>query len=268
MSKRLDDSWQNWSKPINMGPILNTKSSESFYTIPADGEYAFFVKNGDIYKLKLSDSQKPDPVVLIEGKVLDKKTNKPLEADISYYDLEKNEEVGLATSDPITGNYKIVLPYGINYGFTAKRKGYYAISEHINLKETSEHKEIEKDIYMSPIIVGQSIVLRNIFFEFDKAVLLNESLVELDLLVDILNKNPKIKIEIGGHTDDKGSNEYNKTLSKERAEAVSAYLIQNNIDTSRVSAIGYGETKPIVVNDSEENRDLNRRVEFKIVSNK
>jgi len=147
----------------------------------------------------------------------------------------------------------------------AEAEGFIPESKNIDLEELEEYSELKADLYLVPVEKGQVIRLNNIFFEFDKATLLPESFLELDQLFEILDKNPEIKIEISGHTDDKGSEEYNQKLSEERANAVMRYIFAKGINLRRLSVKSYGETKPITSNETEEGRQLNRRVEFRIL---
>ena len=123
MTKRIGDGWTKWSEPVNLGPEINSSSFDAYYVLPASGDYAYMVSSldgygsTDIVRIKLAKELKPDPVVLVHGKTLDAKTKKPISAEILIGDLITNKEVGEAISDPKTGDYKIVLPYGINYGF-------------------------------------------------------------------------------------------------------------------------------------------------------
>lgn len=263
VTKRLDDTWTNWSEPKNLGPKVNGPKAELGYFLDAKGETAYLSSRGDIWKIE--NSEKPDPVTLVSGVVYNKKTNKPMAAKIRYYDLEANVELGVANSDPITGEYKIILPSGKKYSFIAQQKEFYPISENINLKELTAYNEFTKDLYLLPIEKGQAIRLNNIFFEFNKADLMSESFNELDRLYDILVENKNMKVEIGGHTDDKGSDDYNQNLSNSRAKSVVDYLVSKGIKSDRLTSVGYGESKPEVPNDTDENRAINRRVEFKVL---
>lgn len=273
MSRRLDDTWTNWSTPVNLGPQINTPDWDAYYSVPASGEFAYLVSSydsygeGDIFRIVLHEEAAPDPVALIYGTVLDSKTGDPIEAEITYYDMATREEIGSARSNPTDGSYSIILPYGKTYSFRAKEEGYIAISQNLDLTEVSEYQEIERDLLLTPIEVGQTIRLNNIFFEYDKATLLSESFEELDRLVKILKDNPKMEIEIGGHTDDQGSEDYNLNLSQERVNSVVAYLIENGIKESRLTGKGYGESNPIADNSTEQGQELNRRVEFSIIKN-
>ena len=270
-TRRLDDTWQNWSEPVNIGSQLNTPDQDWYYTISSSGEFAYFVSSynslgsSDIFKVALPKEVKPDPVILISGKVFNAKTKQPISADITYQLLPDGQEAGLANSNPVDGTYKIVLPSGKKYAFSAAVPGFIAVNENIDLSDLKEYKEITQDLYLVPIEVGQTVRLNNIFFETGKSDLLPASYVELDKLVKVLNENPNMEIEVEGHTDNVGSDPFNLSLSKNRAKAVYDYLIFKGISASRIKSNGYGETKPIETNDTEEGRAQNRRVQFTIM---
>jgi OOP family OmpA-OmpF porin len=172
--------------------------------------------------------------------------------------------VGTASSNPQTGEYMIILGYGNNYGFSADSKGYLSVSENIDLTKTQEYQEITKDLYLTPIEVGSVVRMNNIFFDVAKATLRPESFAELNKVVKIMSENPEISIEVAGYTDSDGPANTNLLLSKDRAAAVKSYITAKGINITRVSSIGYGENKPMLPNDSDANKQLNRRVEFKI----
>jgi outer membrane protein OmpA-like peptidoglycan-associated protein len=269
MAKRIGDGWTNWTEPINLGPSINSSDFEAHYTIPASGKYAYLVasetgRKGEMMRIKLPDQIKPDPVVLLFGKTLNAKTKKPIEADILFDDLATRKEVGEAMSHPEDGNYKIVLPYGINYGLHASAKGFLSVNENMELQTISTYQEIEKDLYLVPIEVGQSISLNNVFFQQGEPVLKSESFPELDRLWQILTDNPKMEIELGGHTDNVGSHTLLVKLSLDRVETVKKYLTDKGISAKRISGHGYGPDLPREKNDTEEHKIKNRRVEFKI----
>lgn len=273
MTKRLDDTWTNWSRPLNLGPEINSENWEGVFCIPANGEYAYLstqdnsIGLADICRIRLTKEEKPEPVVLIYGKVLNKKTNEPIGAKITYHDLKDNKEIGIANSAEKDGSYKIILPLGKAYSFLAEKNSFYSVSDYMDVTTLSEYKEIERNLYLAPLEQGTTILLNNIFFEFDKSDLKPESYSELDRLLKILNDNPNLNIEIAGHTDDKGSDEYNKNLSQSRVNSVVKYLTQKGISSSRLTPVGYGESQPLVENSSDENRAKNRRVEFTILKN-
>lgn len=272
VARRLDDTWVKWSTPENLGPEINSRAWDAYFTIPASGEEAYLVSSnnkagtGDIVKIKLAEASKPNPVVLIKGKVLDKKDNTPLEATIHYYEMgNEDKEIGSATSNPVNGNYNIILQAGKKYSFRAAKDNYYAINDFIDISQLKTYIEIEKNLYLAPIEVGQTIRLNNIFFDLDKANLKAESYEELNRLVTFLKENKKIEIEISGHTDNQGSDEYNLKLSQLRAESVLSYLTSKGIDQMRLVAKGFGKSKPVASNEKEEGRAQNRRVEFTIL---
>lgn len=297
-SKRIGKGWKRWSKPANLGPQINTDGYDAYYSISALGDFAYFTsfknaegKGGDIVRLKLRpDPPKPgetpveidssiialtpDPVVMVSGKVIDSKTGKPVSGEIIYIDLADGEEVGTATTNPATGEYKIVLPYGKKYSMYAKADNFLAEGENLDLTgaDTSlaggnnVFKEITgKSLKMVPIEEGQMVRLNNIFFETGKSSLNSESSPELDRLVMTMNFNQNMEVEIGGHTDDVGSDASNLKLSQDRADSVREYLIGKGIEPDRIIGKGYGESKPIATNSTPEGQQANRRVEFKIL---
>ena len=275
MTKRLDKTWQKWSDPVNLGSPINTSDWDAFFTLDAGGEYAYMSSNlnslgeSDIVRVKLLEREKPNPVVLVSGNVYNKKTNQPLSASLVYETLPDGVEAGNAISGATDGSFKIVLPYDKNYSIRATADKFFAISENLNLDSLVKagYKEIHKDLYLVPIEIGSVVRLNNVFFDFDKWDLRPESFVELDRVVKLLNENPAIEIEMSAHTDNRGSDDYNFKLSDNRAKSVMDYIISKGIAASRITSKGYGETKPVVPNDSDENRQLNRRVEFKILKN-
>ncbi len=263
VTKRLDDTWTNWSKPENLGKIINSSGYELSIFLSAKGDKAYVGRERDIWEI--DNTVKQDPVALVKGKVYDSKTKKVMSAPIVYNALKTNKELGTAVSDPSTGSYSIVLPYGEKYSFMAEKEGYYAVTQNVDLSDLKEYKEIEVDLYLNPIEKGEIIRLNNIFFASGKYELLAESYGELDKLLQVLKSNSKMKIEISGHTDAVGADADNLILSNNRANAVMNYLLGKGIAKDRLSAKGYGETKFIATNDTDEGKQLNRRVEFVIL---
>ena len=267
VSRRLDDSWTSWSQPENLGPDINSSTWEANYTLDARGEYAYLATveksmgKSDIFRIPLPASARPKPVVLISGNVLDASSGQPIEAEIKYFALATNEESGIATSHPVTGRYTIILPAGKHYGFHAEKGGFYPESANINTMDVNQFTEIEQNLLLSPVSVGASLTLNNIFFETNEAALQKESYAELDRVIRLLEAHPEMEIEVAGHTDNTGSPVYNQQLSLERSEAVFEYLEEKGF-TSRGHAVGYGSTKPRGDNNTEEGRQQNRRVEI------
>lgn len=270
MSRRLDDTWKKWSKPVNLGSPINTSNDESFFFLPASGDYAYYASTAgdfghmDILRVALRQELRPNPVVLVSGTVTDRKTGNPVTATIIYERLEDGKEIGRARSEPKGGGYKIALPSGANYGFRAEADGYVAINDNLDLTKLASYEEQKHDLLLVPIEVGQSVRMNNLFFDFGKATLRSESFPELNRVADLLRSTPAMEVEIQGHTDNIGTDANNQTLSEARAEAVAAYLAARGIDRQRLAVKGYGASKPVTSNDTDAGRQQNRRVEFTI----
>ncbi len=274
ITKRLDDSWKHWSEPKNLGPKINTKDWDAYYTMPASGRYAYVTsvpkgsEHADIYKIKQPESAKPEPVVLIHGIVHNSDTKKPMQALVTYYELGSKKIIGTATSNAETGAFVISLPKGRKYAFQAQHEGFISVNANADATVIDSYKEENVDLYLSPVVTGQSVVMHNLFFVSDDHKILPESYPELDRLFDLLNQHKEMKIAISGHTSINTSGEkYNMDLSTKRAEAVRSYLIGKGIDGKRITAKGYGFSKPIYTDKKEELQAKNRRIEFAIVSN-
>ncbi len=292
-----------WSEPVNIGYPINTPDDDVFFSISASGVHGYYssVKpegygGQDLYVITFLGPEKPlinnnednllasiaqpvneiviekpveikeNLVTILKGIVMDEATGAPLGASIEVVDNTLNEPIATYASNSATGKYLISLPSGKNYGISVKAPNYLFYSENINIPPSTSYREVEKNIKLKKLEIGSSVILNNIFFDFNKYSLRSESLPELDRLLKFMNEYPTVKIEISGHTDNVGSSNYNKTLSENRARAVVDYLISKGIKADRMVAIGFGFEKPIATNDTEEGRQMNRRTEFKIVS--
>lgn len=279
VTRRQDSSWQNWSEPRNLGKTVNSSKWDAYFSLTAKGDSAYIVSyvqtknksnikfpdNSDLFKVKIPENSGPKPVVLVKGKVLNEENEEPLQADIVYENLVDGKKEGIASSNPKSGKYQIVLPYGTNYGILAKAEGYLGIAEHLNLNAVSNYQEVHKNLYMVPLEKGSKLRLNNIFFDFGSAKLKSESRPELNRLVNIMRRNRGLKISIEGHTDSVGSKSKNLQLSKQRARAVADYLQEHNISENRFKPKGFGYAKPVATNKTEEGRQKNRRVEIRIL---
>ena len=294
-SKRIDKSWKRWSKPVNLGPAVNTDGYDAYYTVSALGDFAYMTSfkettgKGDVVRIPLGGSGEgegkdtanvtrpvapaPDPVVMISGKVIDAKTGKPVEAKIIYDDMADGEEAGTATTNPLTGEYKIVLPYGKKYSMRAVAPNFIAEGENVDLTDSvaaiqgKGFREIaNKSLKLIPIEAGQVVRLNNISFQFAKATLTPESFPELDRIALTMTESPKLTIELGGHTDNVGGDAANLKLSQDRADTVREYLIGKGIEPDRIASKGYGESRPVATNDTPVGQAANRRVEFTILT--
>jgi len=200
---------------------------------------------------------------MLSGKVIDTKTQRPVAAKIIYETFPAGEEIGVAETNPITGEYKIVLPYGQIYTVRAEANDFIAIGKNIDLTQIGDYKEIKnKNLEMAPLQTGVTVTMSNIFFEFGSANLEKESFIELNRLADVLTANRNMAIELQGHTDNVGPAEVNLKLSQARANSVRDYLMTKNVPIEKVTSVGLGESRPKASNDTTEGQSLNRRVEF------
>ncbi len=291
-----------WSQPINLGYPINGPDDDVFFVISASGKHGYFASNKadgqgekDIYKITFLGPEKPlaisnednllagrtapvkqvqaqqtvpvttANVTLLKGVITDINTKKPLAATIEIVDNSRNEVVATFTANTASGKYLAVLPSGKNYGIAVKMDGYLFHSENFDIPLAANYQEVVKDVEMKPIVVGSTIVLKNVFFDYNKATLKSESYIELDRVVKLLNDNPSMRIELSGHTDNRGTEEYNQKLSEDRAKSCVEYLTSKGIAPSRLEFKGYGESKPINPNNTEEGWAENRRTEFKII---
>jgi len=195
--------------------------------------------------------------------VKDAKSKQLLNATYSIVDLETKKEI--YKGNTTAGSFFVNIEANKNYALNVQKEGYLFYSQNINLTATTSTKPNQLEVLLEPISSNNKIVLNNVFFDFDKTDVKPASFVELDKLVELLQKNPTIKIEISGHTDNKGDDLYNQTLSQKRAESVVNYLTQKGILKTRLVAKGYGKTQPVAPNDTEENKAKNRRTEVKIL---
>ncbi|MCB9335001.1 MAG: PD40 domain-containing protein [Flavobacteriales bacterium] len=307
-TKQKDGSW---GKPENIGYPINTVDDDVFFVINASGRrgyYSSFKSDGfgekDIYQITFLGPEKPvqlagednllaniaapvrekliekqvdaatKRITILKGLIRDAKTLKPLYSSIELIDVEDNVTLAKFESNESTGKYLVSLPSGKNYGLIVRADGYLFHSENFNIPETSAYQEVEKNIDLKKVEIGSTIVLKNIFYDYNKATLRDASKNELDRLVKLLNENPTIKIELSAHTDSRGGDKYNQDLSQRRAQSCVDYLIKNGISADRLVSKGYGEEQLIISDaeiaklkfedEKEDAHQQNRRTEFKI----
>jgi len=270
--KSTSDKGKMWTKPVNLGYPINTFGDELGLVINAKSDKAYFSsdrlegKGKDIFIFDLPVEHQPPAVSWLKGKVFDEVSKKKLFASLQLIDLATKDTIAQINSDRINGNYLVCLPAGREYLFSAESEGYLFYSDHFSLldeKEKSSPQEL--DIPLHKLNVGKEVVLRNVFFNLDSWEILPKSELELNRLVELLKTQSNLKIEIGGHTDNTGSEEHNLNLSKNRAKSVCDYLIMKGISKDRLTYKGYASYKPIDTNANEIGRSRNRRTEFKIV---
>jgi outer membrane protein OmpA-like peptidoglycan-associated protein len=295
-STRLkEDSWTEWSEPINLGKEINSGRNDRGAIVATSGELAYFATadrglsfgGTDIYKMDVPARFKPEPVTTLSGRVLDNKGN-ILEAKIVWEDLETGKKLGELRSNPDDGKFFIILPQGKNYGVYAEKEGYFPISKNIDLRKIKDGQKIKEDIVLYSIsdLIGDDLELmgsgdltydsfelkekkllqmNNLFFEYNKATLLKSSFSELDRVIYLLKNYPIDLVEVAGHSDSVGNEEYNISLSDKRAQAVRDYIIKKGIGKDKLVSKGYGKHEPIASNETEEGRKQNRRVELRIL---
>lgn len=292
----------NWKQPVNIGYPVNTTDDDVFFVTAGNARYAYYssAREGgyglqDIYRITflgpekiivfgaediliagsnttIQQQVKHEPVdvknsrlTIIKGTIKDAVNGNPVSASIDVIDNDNNELISTLRSNISTGKYLVSLPSGKNYGIIIKADEYLFHSENVDARDVFSYHEINRDILLDKIEIGAKIILRNVFFDFEKGTLDKTSYPELNRILDILNAYPNISVEIGGHTDNIGSLKSNTELSDIRAKSVFNYLISRGIARSRLSSKGYAYLYPIATNDTEEGRQENRRVEIKIV---
>ncbi|MEO6849957.1 MAG: OmpA family protein, partial [Mucilaginibacter sp.] len=255
-----------WQKPENLGFPINSSGDENGLTLTANGNYAFFASNKlngaggfDIYTFELPESLRPHNVTYVKGTVNDVINKEPLEAAVEIIDLDKNASVYQDYSSADGGDFLATIINGKNYGLNISKDGYLFYSANFSLVGHETKNPFNISVLLQPIEIGNKVILKNIFFDTNKFDIKDESKPELQKLVDFMNLNPSVRVEISGHTDNVGNGQLNQTLSENRAKAVYQYLIANKISADRLVFKGYGETQPIVANDTEEDRSKNRR---------
>ena len=268
---RKDESGK-WLSPQNLGFPLNNSGEQSGLTISSNGRTAYFASNieggkgnMDIYSFELPQALRPSLVTYVKGKVFDAQTKEVLEATIKISELQQDSLIFDDLSDITNGQFLATMPAGNKYALSVEKNGYLFHSENFSLQQMTANKPYLLDIPLHKIEPGKMVVLNNIFFDTNKATILEESKTELNHLIRFLNSNPKLSIEISGHTDNTGDDKANQLLSENRAKAVFNYLITNKIPAARLSYKGLGKTAPIADNSTPEGRKKNRRTEFRII---
>ncbi|MBT1699432.1 OmpA family protein [Fulvivirgaceae bacterium PWU4] len=350
---RLDDTWNNWSEPVNMGKPINTSALDFYFTMdeagnvftsrankalegaqldlymlvpktikinlvgmvynqktntPLQADVEVRLKEKDPLKLKSNTTGKfetkmPEvteyvvsasaqgflpkeqsfkvpalyndttlnveilltPVakkLMLTGNVYDKKTEKTINAKLNV--SLRSDRKTTSSLQAVDGKYEQPVPKLGTYLIAASAEGYMNTTDSVSI-DNEELTPVTKDVYLEPIEVGVTVRLKNIYFDFDKTTLKKESFTELNKVVDFLKQNNTVEVEISGHTDSKGSDDYNLNLSQGRSQAVVDYIASQGIESHRLTAHGYGEAKPIDTNDTPDGQANNRRVEFTVL---
>ena len=271
LSRRQPDG--TWGPAMNLGYPINTSGDENSLVVSADGKKAYFASNRaggfgslDLYSFDLYPAAQPLLVSYLKAKVVDAETNLPLSAQFEVIDVTSGKVVLSNSTDQKRGEFLASLPAGKNYMLNVNKEQYLFYSDYFECKEaTDKQHAYDLLIKLHKPKAGEHVVLKNIFFDVNKYDLKTESNSELAKLKSFLNANPTIRIEVSGHTDSTGDPKLNQTLSESRANAVYNFLVKEGISSARLTYKGYGKSKPIASNDSEEGRSQNRRTEFTIL---
>jgi outer membrane protein OmpA-like peptidoglycan-associated protein/Tol biopolymer transport system component len=267
LTRRLDDSWLNWSIPENVGPIVNTNQWDGYFTVSAKGDYAYFssVENSlgaeDIYRIKIPEKVKPQTLVQVSGQVINQLTKLPLAAKILVRSRASADTMQI-DYDPYLGDFSFMWPSKKPFYIEVKAKGFVTRKENFDFRDQSKFSESKQLFGLIPIELNKQYKVPNINFAQSKSEIPKESLPALDEIISILRDNDGLNVLIEGHTDNQGDWDENLKLSIERVNQVKEYLVKQGIAASRIQAKGWGGTKPLTASTEEEKRRLNRRVEF------
>lgn len=265
------DSTGKWGIPQNLGYPINTHRNEEGFIVNARGTTAYYAtdivreQGLDIYTFEIPANIQPIPTSYFTGIVKNSKTKQPICATVSLIDLSQKTEL-MNTTTSNNGSFLICLPTSRKYGLFASAPSYLFHSQHFDFNGIYPATEPYRvEVLLHPIEKDEVIIMRNILFATDSYELEPESTVELDKIASILEQNPSINIEIGGHTDNQGESTYNQKLSENRAKSVAQYIVGSGIAKGRVKWTGYGESKPVATNETAEGRATNRRTELRIL---
>ncbi len=265
----------SWTAPKNIGGPINDHQDQYSLFITADGLKGYYsheeTLESGLSRSKIIEATIPMQNQLkyrsnyVKGIIRDRLTKEPLAAKIELVNIGNNGVESLVESDAVTGEYLMVLTQGAEYALYVNKAAYLFKSYYFNYSEVTNFEPIIINIDLDKANIGSLAVLNNIFFEINRYELKEKSVPELKKVIRFLQENPALRVEISGHTDNVGSLEYNLKLSDNRALSVYNYLVLNGIDKKRLSFKGYGPSRPVASNTTESDRQLNRRIEFKII---
>lgn len=273
-----DTAQKNWTQITNLGYPLNSPADERTLIVSTDGRTGYFNSDRladsyggiDIYQFELDPRIRPEPATWVRGAVLDSLSLAPIgNAEVEFVDVATGRPIRNATSRPTDGQFLVNLPLGRSYAAFVDKPPYLFYSQHFNLADTTAFPEggqvYDLEILLQKLTPGAIVRLDNVFFDFDQATLKPESEIELHKVRQLLVQKPAMRIELRGHTDQRGDDAYNLTLSQERAEAVRTWLVAQGIAPERLDATGYGESLPVNPAETEAAYAKNRRTEFKVL---
>lgn len=271
---KLDDAGR-WTRPQNLGVPLNSAEDELNIIVDAYGRNGWVAarkKGGfggyDIYEFTMPEELKPRPLRTVKILVTDAETAQPVPALVSVNSLSDGSLLFEGKCRDTDGQLLLPLPLEAKFSLFAGSEGYLYFSDNFDFSADSVSTLLTLEVKLIPALVGNKLIINNIYFAFNSAELLPDSYPALRHLLAFMTQNPQLQIEISGHTDNVGSAPINQRLSLQRAEAVSKWLMENGINENRIVARGYGATRPLGTNNDEQGRAMNRRTEVKILKNK
>lgn len=269
------DTQKKWSEPQNLGYPLNTHADEGSLFITPDNKIGYYSRQVttdagmpavQLFRFNVpAEWRSSENSTYAQGRVYDAATKKPLAAQVQLYDVRTDSLLQQVSSDKVSGEYTAVLTEGRQYALYVSAPNYLMNSVSFDYTSPKNLTPVALDVYLEPIKAGAAMVLNNLFFDTGKYALEKQSKTELNKLIRFMQLNGTVKIEIEGHTDDVGADKDNQVLSEKRAKSVADYITGNGISKERIRFKGYGETKPVKQNTSEENRKLNRRIEMRVL---
>jgi OmpA-OmpF porin, OOP family len=269
------DQQKKWSEPKNLGYPLNTHADEGSLFITPDNTVGYYSRQVytdagaptvQLFKFNVPTEWKSKQnSTYAQGRVYDAVTKKPLGAQVQLYDVQVDSLLQQVNSDKVSGEYTAVLTEGNQYALYVTAPNYLMNSLSFDYTSPKNLSPVALDVYLEPIKSGAAMVLNNLFFDTGKYALEKKSKTELNKLIRFMQLNGSLKIVIEGHTDDIGADKDNQLLSEKRAKSVVEYITSNGITKDRISFKGYGESKPVKPNNSDENRKLNRRIEMRVL---
>ncbi|TAE47619.1 MAG: OmpA family protein [Bacteroidetes bacterium] len=273
VSARLSSAWTQWSEPLNLGPRINSPGWEGWFRPLPGRNNHFYLSSTDslrgdfnIYGVRVPIDPTRQPLVRVEGRLLNQKTGEVIAGQVQIREIGPQAKSGAPrVEEAPDGHFSCYLPLGIAYELCPVAPGYFPRTDTLDVRAAKLYREVQRDLYLSPLETGQSVRLDRVYFERARAVLLAESYGELDRLLTLLQTIPTLEIEIRGHTDNVGNEMELQALSEDRAEVVKQYLLDGGIAERRLRSAGFGSSVPIADNARAESRALNRRVEFVII---
>lgn len=270
VTRRLDDTWLNWSKPLNLGPVINSSSWDSFFTIPASGDYAYMSsynpanQSDDLFRIPLYPAISPEILITMNGKLKSIETGQPIEGKVTLQKTGDKNSLSPIPVDPETGEFQALMPFDSSYLVTVSSPGFFSLEQEISLPRSST-LQMTREFSLFPIKKGQQLPLTQVQFAQSSADLKGGSLSQLKALAQVMKEHPTMEILLEGHTDNQGDFNKNITLSERRVKVIKDFLLKEGVLANRIQLKAWGPSRPISNNLTEEARKQNRRVELTIL---